>query len=60
MEKKTQEEIDLSQYGPIEQIQNLILLEKESKRRQGEYLLGYVSDKALAKEYKKRQRVEST
>ena len=54
MEKKTQEEIDLSQYGPIEQLKNLILLEQESKRKQGEYLLNYVSDKALAKEYKKR------
>ena len=50
---------NLSQYGPIKQIQNLIFLAQESKRKQGEYLLSYVSDKALAKEYKKRQRKES-
>jgi hypothetical protein len=54
MEKKMREEIDLSQYGPIEQIQALIFLEQESKRKQGENLLIYVSDKALEKEYNKR------
>lgn len=46
--------MDYSQYGPIDQIKTLIFLEQESKRKQGENLLIYVSDKALAKEYKKR------
>jgi hypothetical protein len=46
--------MDHSQYGPIEQIQALIFLEQESKRKQGENLLIYVSDKALEKEYNKR------
>ena len=54
MEKKTQEEIDLSQYGPIEEIKKLILLEQERKRKEAEKLLVYASDKALEKECKKR------
>tara|TARA_R110000824_G_scaffold126891_1_gene286646 strand:- start:1241 stop:1435 length:195 start_codon:yes stop_codon:yes gene_type:complete len=54
MGKKMRDEINLLQYAPIEQIERLILLEQESKRKQGENLLIYVSDKALAKEYKKR------
>ena len=54
MEKKMQEEIDLSQYGPIEEIKKLILLEQERKRKEAEKLLTYASDKALEKEFKKR------
>ena len=37
-----------------EAIQRLKLAEIESKRKQGEYLLHHVSDKALKKEYKRR------
>ena len=54
MEKKTREEIDLSHYGPIEEIKKLILLEQERKRKEAEKLLTYASDKALEKEFKKR------
>ena len=39
MEKKTREEIDLSQYGPVEEIKKLILLEQERKRKEAEKLL---------------------
>jgi len=55
MGKKTREEIDLSQYGPVEEIKKLILLEQERKRKEAEKLLTYASDKALEKECKKRK-----
>jgi len=45
---------DLSQHPDAEAIQRLKLAEIESKRKQGEYLLQHVSDKALKKEYKRR------
>ena len=37
-----------------EAVQRLKLAEIESKRKQGEYLLQYVSDAALKREYKRR------
>ena len=37
MEKKTREEIDLSQYGPVEEIKKLILLEQEKEKKQKNY-----------------------
>jgi len=46
--------IDLSQHPDAETVQRLKLAEIESKRKQGEYLLQYVSDAALKREYKRR------
>ena len=46
--------IDLSQHPDAEIVQRLKLAEIESKRKQGEYLLQYVSDAALKREYKRR------
>ena len=46
--------IDLSQHPDAEAVQRLKLAEIESKRKQGEYLLQYVSDTALKREHKRR------
>ena len=46
--------IDLSQHPDVEAVQRLKLAEIESKRKQGEYLLQYISDTALKREYKRR------
>tara|TARA_R110001606_G_scaffold391193_1_gene558752 strand:- start:464 stop:613 length:150 start_codon:yes stop_codon:yes gene_type:complete len=46
--------IDLSQHPDAEAVQRLKLAEIESKRKQGEYLLQYISDTALKREYKRR------
>tara|TARA_B110000908_G_C9989698_1_gene329214 strand:- start:65 stop:217 length:153 start_codon:yes stop_codon:yes gene_type:complete len=45
---------DLSQHSDADAIQRLKVALDESKRKQGEYLLQNVSDKALKKEYKRR------
>ena len=54
MGKKMRDETNWSLHPDWEAIQRLKMAEFESKRRQAEYLLPYVSNKALKKESKKR------
>ncbi len=55
MEKKTREEIDLSQYGPVEEIKKLILLEQERKRKRA----GRPATRSFCAGTKKREKEEA-